>query len=443
MQTFITRLASRILWRQEFRFSPALSWSCLLVAFYATGPAYAQAPLSLAEALSVAEARSPQLASAAYAATAARERGVAASQLPDPVLRLGLDNLPINGPDPFSLTADFMTMRRVGVAQEFTDSEKRNLRRQRGSVEADRELARREAARAVLRQDVALAWLDRYFAQRTTELWRALMQDLRLQISTLEAGLGTGRASASELRSAQAVAAQTEDQIAAAEQQARMSAVMLSRWLGADAQRTTGPLPDMVSVGYDVEDTAELIGHPTLAVLRQDTLLAEMDLKLATRSKTPDWSLEVAYQQRGPAYSNMVSVGVNIPLPLFPQERQDRGIAASQAQLAQTEALLQDALRQHQAELRSGFEEWRSLRRRAQALQRTLQPLADDRIAQTLASYAGGNATLVQVLDARRAAVDARMQVLLLERDTARAWAKVNFQFVESPNHGNVLGAEP
>ena len=420
-----------------------LIYTGLLVALYATGTAHAQTPLSLNEALVLAETRSPQLASAEYAATAARERGIASSQLPDPVLKLGLDNVPINGSDSWSLTADFMTMRRVGVAQEFTDSEKRELRRQRGSVEADRELARREATRVVLRQEVALAWLDQYFAQRTAELWRALMQEVRLQTATLETGVATGRANAAELRAAQAVDAQTEDQVAAAEQQARTSTVMLSRWLGADAQRTAGPLPDMSSVGYDPEETTAIAAHPLLAVLRQDTLLAEVDLKLATRSKTPDWSLEVAYQQRGPAYSNMVSIGVNIPLPLFPQQRQDRGIAASQAQLAQTETLLQDALRQHQAELRSNFEEWRSLRRRAQSLQRALVPLVDDRIAQTLASYAGGNSTLAQVLEARRAAVDARMQVVLLERDAARAWAKVNFQFVESPNHAHVSGAKP
>jgi len=442
VHTLIVRIAGRILGKHEPRLATGLAFAGLL-ALHTAGAVHAQAPLSLAEALSVAEARSPQLASAEYAATAARERGIAASQLPDPVLRLGLDNVPINGSDPFSLTADFMTMRRVGVAQEFTDSERRSLRRQRGSVEAERELARREAARAVLRQEVALAWLDQYFAQRTAELWRALVQDLRLQTSTLEAGLATGRASAAELRAAQAVVAQTEDQIAAAEQQARTSAVMLSRWLGAAALRTAGPLPDMSSVDHNIEDTAVLIGHPQLAVMRQDTLLAEVDLKLATRSKTPDWSLEAAYQQRGPAYSNMVSIGVSVPLPLFPQERQDRGIAASQAQLAHSETLLQDALQQHQAELRSNFEEWRSLQRRAQSLQRALLPLVDDRIAQTLGSYAGGNATLVQVLEARRAAVDARMQVLLLERDTARAWARVHFQFPEAPSHAHVSGAKP
>lgn len=419
----------------------------LLAAALVAGPLAAQsigsgATLTLAECLTLAETRSPQLAGARYAATAARERGIASSQLPDPVLRLGLDNVPINGPDAGSLTADFMTMRRVGIAQEFTDSQRRSLRRIRGDVEADRELARREATRAVLRQEVALVWLDQYFAQQIAGLWRTLQQEGRLQVATLQGNLATGRANAAELRAAEAVVVQTEDQIAAAEQQTRSSALQLSRWIGSDMERgTVGPLPDMTAVSYDPDQSAAIAAHPQVALLQADTLLAETDLKLATRSTTPDWSLEVAYQQRGPSYSNMVSIGVNIPLPLFPGERQDRSIAASQSQLALAETNLQDTLRQHQAELRVNIAEWRSLQRRAQALQRALLPLTEDRVLQTVASYSGGNATLPQVLEARRAAVDARMQVLLLERDAARAWARVNFQFAD-PLPG-VAGVKP
>jgi outer membrane protein TolC len=443
VRVLVTRSTTWCAWRIQPCLTAVLVCAGLFATLHASGAAHAQAPLSLPEALRLAEAHSPQLASAEYAATAARERGIASSQLPDPVLRLGLDNVPVTGPDAYSLTTDFMTMRRIGVMQEFTDSEKRDLRRQRGNVEADRELAKRDAARATLRQEVALAWLDQYFAQRTSELWRVLVQEIRLQATSLEAGLATGRANASELRAAQAVLVQSEDQIAASEQQAWIGTTMLSRWLGADARRNAGPLPDMSSVGYNPEETVELIGHPQLALLRQDTLLAETDLKLASRSKVPDWSVEVAYQQRGPAYSNMVSIGVSIPLPLFPNERQDRGIAASQAQLAQVETLFQDTLQQHQTELRVSFEEWRSLQRRAQSLQNTLLPLAADRVQQTLASYAGGTASLAQVLEARRAAVEARMQVLLLERDAARAWAKVNFQFGESTNPAQASGDRP
>src|SRR5258708_20756210 len=84
-------------------------------------------PLTLAETLKLAASQSRQLAAQDAAVAAARQMSVSAGQLPDPVLRLGVDNLPVNGPDPFSTTADFMTMRRVGVMQEFTPDQKRQL----------------------------------------------------------------------------------------------------------------------------------------------------------------------------------------------------------------------------------------------------------------------------------------------------------------------------
>jgi outer membrane protein TolC len=403
----------------------------------AASAASAQAPLSLAEALKLAESRSPMLASSDFAAQAARERGIAAAQLPDPVLKLGLDNVPVNGPDQYSLTADFMTMRRVGVMQEISSSAKRDLRRQRGEVEAEREIALREAARAGLRIDVALAWIDRHYAQKTAELWRVFAADVQLQVATLAAGIANGRGSASDLRAAEVVAAQTADQIGAAEQQARMGASTIARWLGPAAVRPPDPAPDTAALAFDPDDPGVTARLAQVAVLRQDAVLAQTDLRLAEHSRTPDWSVEVAYQQRGPAYSNMVSIGVAIPLPLFPQERQDRGIAASQAQVAQVEAQLRDLELQRKAELATNIEEWRSLQRRTHALQLTLLPFAGDRAVQALASYSGGTGTLASVLEARRAHVDARMQVLLLERDAARAWAKLNFALVDP-----VVGAQ-
>jgi outer membrane protein TolC len=402
--------------------------SALLVA----APLQAQAPLSLADALALAEARSPQLASAEYAASAARERGIASAQLPDPVLRLGIDNLPVNGPDAWSTTADFMTMRRIGVMQEITDSTKRDLRRQRGEVEADRELALREATRATLRQDVATAWLDRWYAYRTAEVWRSLASELRLQYATLAAGVASGKSGAAELRAVQATLVQTDDQVAASLQQTRVAEQMLARYLGKDAARAPGAAPDMATIPFDPSMPGSLDALPQFAVLEQDNRLAQTELKLAERARRPDWSIEVAYQQRGSMYSNMISVGVNIPLAIFPADRQNRDVGAMQARLAQAETLLDDARRQRIAELAAGQEEWRSLQRRAQSLREGLLPLADDRVTQTLAAYGGGSATLAQVLEARRAAIDARMQVLLLERDAARAWAKLNYQVIAS-----------
>src|SRR5512134_3083654 len=82
-----------------------LLWLC------APAPGIAvEVPLTLAEAQRLALVQSPLVGARRSAVEAAREQAVAAAQMADPVLKVGIDNLPVNGADAFSLTRDFMTM---------------------------------------------------------------------------------------------------------------------------------------------------------------------------------------------------------------------------------------------------------------------------------------------------------------------------------------------
>ncbi len=139
--------------------------AALLGALYGSPVIALDTPLTLPEAQRLAVARSGQLAAQQYAVTAAREMAVAAGQLPDPVATLGVNNLPINGPDAWSFTRDFMTMTSVGVMQEFTGAEKRAARAERFDREANKALAEKNAKVAAIQRDTALAWLDRYYAE--------------------------------------------------------------------------------------------------------------------------------------------------------------------------------------------------------------------------------------------------------------------------------------
>ena len=120
----------------------ATSAICALLLSFAvsSGTAFAQsAPsesLSLESALQLAQMRSSLLLAQDSAATASRQMAVSAGQLPDPTLKLGINNLPVTSSDRFSLSRDFMTMRSVGVMQEFTRSDKREARSVRFESEA-------------------------------------------------------------------------------------------------------------------------------------------------------------------------------------------------------------------------------------------------------------------------------------------------------------------
>src|SRR5882724_5395403 len=141
----------------------ARRYSVLVLALMATS-ALGQA-LSLEDAQHRAVQRSRQVVAQNAAIRASQEMSVAAGQLPDPVLKIGIDNLPVSGPDQFSTTSDFMTMRRIGVMQELTRGEKRDLRAQRYAGEANKAAAEKDAAIASIDRNTALAWLDRYYAE--------------------------------------------------------------------------------------------------------------------------------------------------------------------------------------------------------------------------------------------------------------------------------------
>ncbi|MEP7084702.1 MAG: TolC family protein, partial [Betaproteobacteria bacterium] len=142
-----------------------------------------------------------------------------------------------------------------------------------------------------------------------------------------------------------------------------------------------------------------------------------------------DWTVELAYQQRGPSFSNMVSIGVSIPWQWDQGNRQDRELSAKQALADQARLERDEALRGYVAETAILINEWDNGRQRQARYQRDLLPLAQARTEAMLAAYRGGKSTLTEVVAARRGEIDVRLQALQLAADTARWWARINFLF--------------
>lgn len=389
----------------------------------------ADAPLTFDEALRLAASQSPQLAAQDAAVNAATEMSLAADRLPDPVLRLGVDNLPVDGPDRYSVTADFMTMRRIGVMQEFTRGEKRRLRGERGELEAGRERANRRNVLAGVQRDAAIAWQERWYVEQMREVLGALASETRASIEAAEAAYRGARGTRSDLLAARATLVMLEDRGAMLDRQLRAAKIALARWIGADAERPLqGPPPESSALREDPAALdRELQHHPVLAALGRQAALAETDVRLAQEAKKPDWSVELAYQQRGPAFSNMVSIGVSIPLPVAPAQRQDRDIAAKLAAAEQARAQFDDALRAHTAEVHAMVADWESGRDRLRRIETELAPLAAQRSDAALAAYRGNTGTLAAAIEARRNESEVRLQALQLAAEVARAWAQLNF----------------
>ena len=221
------------------RFSGVLTL-CLTLAGSAV---HAQPILTFDQALHLAQDRSRQLVAQDYAAASAREMAIAAGQLPDPTLTVGINNLPINGPDSFSLTRDFMTMRSIGVMQQFTRGDKREARAARFDREAEAAQAGRTSALANLQRETALAWLDRYYQERIRDALIAQRDEARLQVEAADAAYRGGRGSQADVFSARMVVAQLDDRIVQADRLVATAINRLARWVGDAANRPLGAVP--------------------------------------------------------------------------------------------------------------------------------------------------------------------------------------------------------
>lgn len=408
----------------------------VLAGILASSPAAAQSALSVPVSLSMAQAQrlalaqSRQLSAQDHAASAAREMAAAAGQLPDPVLRIGIDNLPVSGPGRFSLRDDAMTMRRIGVMQELTRSDKRHLRAERFEREAALALAEKSTAAAAIERATAVAWLERYYAEAMAGVIADQGEQAKLASAAAEAAYRAGSASQADVFAARGAVAAIDDRAAEAARRVRTAQTMLARWIGDAAGDALGALPAMDTIGLDPAALrTRLATRPEIAVLRRQEDIAATEASLAQANKKADWSVEVMVQQRASAFGDMVSVGLSVPLQWDQKRRQDRELAARRALLDKATAQREEALREQVAQVQSMIVEWQSGRERLGRYRDELLPLASQRSAAALAAYRGGKAPLVDVLGARRDEIDVRLKALELESGVARLWAQLNFVF--------------
>lgn len=393
--------------------------------------ASAQDILTLSDAQQLAVERSRQLAGQDAAVAADRNLAVSAAQNPDPVLSIGIDNLPVTGADQFSVGNDFMTQRSIGVTQEFTRGDKKRLRGEHYQREADKTLAEKAEATLIIRRDTAVAWLDRYYAEASAELIGEQIRQAQGEIEAAQSAYRSGRGSQSDVLAARAALLGLQDRASEIARKVRTAKIVLVRELGEPGELPLARRPAIDHIPIDPGALDKHIAmHPDIVILAKREDLAATDARLAQANKQSDWSVGLSYLLRGSQYSNMASIGVSVPLQWDQTNRQDREVAAKLAQAEQIRLQREEAMRAATAEVGSMIAEWESARERQTRLEHELVPLAAERTQAELSAYRSGKSSLNGVLVARRNEVDARLQALQMEAEAARLWAQLNFHFL-------------
>jgi len=388
-------------------------------------PTASAAPLTLKAALDRAVQRSEAARGARASLQSASEAAQAAAQLPDPTLRAGIENLPVTGGARFSTTRDSMTMKRVGISQEWLSRDKRVARQAAADAVVSKEAVQAQIAAADARVQTALAYLDAYYAGQALQLTTLMEHHAHEEYEAARARLASATGGSEEALKLAAARGMAEDESAELRQQRSSAAVALERWIGV-------PPDDLDAVpALPTPSQSEYVsGDPMVVSLQREIDVARGAAAVAATNRSPNWTWEVSYGQRT-GYSDMVTVGVSIPIPIAPEARQDRETASKLALASKAEADLAEATRSATADYLSLVGDVQRLEERISHYRTSVLASAQQRTATAIAAYRSNQASLVVLFEARHAEVDVQRKLLNLQRDLAKRRAQLAFRPIQ------------
>jgi outer membrane protein TolC len=344
-------------------------------------------------------------------AEAIREQAVAAGQVPDPVLRLGVANLPV---DSLALDRDGMTMVEIGVQQQFPAGRSRALARARLEHHARHLDAGVDARRREVRLEVERLWWELDF----------LEADLRLLVQETEWAR---------------LILDLEEQRIERQRASDVAAAQLARWLGPmrPGERLPAPAPAVLA-GPD-DPAARLSAHPLLQGSGHEVGVAAAEVALARERYKPAFGIEVGYGFRqgremfGDRRPDMLNAMLTVDLPLFTRQRQDRELAAARAGVRAAEARSTEAHRELESRLAVAIAESGRLREMLALNSGEAQRLAVAMAEAALAAYRSGEGPFDTVLAARRQQLELRQRELRLRTDLAITAAEIHYLVGETP----------
>jgi outer membrane protein TolC len=410
------------------------SWTsrCLLL-FVATTlmsmPALAQQnrPLTLAAAEDLALAEEPGQQALAAKAAALDERAVVAGELPDPMLRVGLNNFPLESG---GFRTEGMTSIGVGFQQAFPAGKTRAIGARRFGLLAD-EMNENAAARG--RNVITAtrnAWLEVYYWQRAHGLVsesRPFFADLATITRSLYA---VGRKTQQDVLRAELELSRLDDRLIEIERQRSGSLAALAEWIGRDAARPLATnLPEWSQVPALESMQQDLLAHPSLRAADAQVDARDAGVDFAEERSKPAWAVDLGYKYRegslasGEPRSDFVSLGVTVGLPFFKRKSVDSTLSAALSERSAAKSSRERTLRTLHSRLTAEHAAWLDLTRRLELYDSRILVQTRDHAEASLLAYQSDKGDFADVMRGYVNDLNTRIDHIRLQVERAQSYA--------------------
>lgn len=418
------------------------------------------ASIELEDAIIVAQQIDPWIEGNQYQQQAIEADSIFAGTLPDPVVNAGFVNVPTNS---FEFDEEPMTQFKAGVTQILPRGDSLALRQKQLSVMSSQYPYQRDDRRAKVAVNVAELWLESFRANRSIQLIeddRDLFEHL-VDVARSSYAAALGRTRQQDLVRAQLELTRLDDRLTILRERKETEEAKLLEWIGPvaatfDTGRLSGystrldlsktlPIislqhPELVEAAQPATPqllASHLADHPAILNIDKKIDATDTGVALAEQSYKPEWRINAGYGYRdnspsGQNRSDFLSVGIALDLPFFTAKRQDKQV---QSAIATTEAVrTEKALL-----LRSMIAAFDAQRARLHRLDerrelyrtRLLAEMATQAEA-SLTAYTNDDGDFAEVVRARIAELNAKIDALDIEVDRLKAISRLNYFFTNS-----------
>ncbi|MEA2094330.1 MAG: TolC family protein, partial [Pseudomonadota bacterium] len=401
----------------------------LLVVILLSGLSTAQADIDINEAIRLALADDPVIAASQARAQAFSDNAVADGQLPDPKLRTGIYNLPL---DTFEFDREPTTQFRLGLVQEFPRGNTLELRQKKSEWMANAEVARTEAAQRMLVRDVRRSFLELYYQLQAEQVINETRDLFAQLVDITQAHYATGRVSQQDVLRASLELSRLDDRTTRILNEADKSRAALTKWIGEAASLPVASgFPELPALPAKTAIETSLPQHP---VIRTETAKIEASnqrIRIAREQFKPGWSAGLEYRKRfgddpnGDDRADMMAAMVTVELPWFTESRQDKRLSASIEQTKSVQLERDDKLRELLQMLNTDYANWQRLGERVALYESQLLHESTANARASLNAYQSGVTEFTTLMRARITDLDVRLDDLRVRVDRARAQANL------------------
>ena len=432
----------------------------LVVALVCTLPFTVFASLSMQDAVNIAIQHDPWLTGNQLEERALRAASEGANNLPDPMLSMGLLNLPSDG---FAFDQEPMTQFKVGLAQTFPRGDSLAIKQQQLRFQADQHPYQREDRKAKIQVAVSTLWIDALKADKTIRLIerdRVLFEQL-VDIVKASYSSAQGNTRQQDVISAQLELARLDDRLTMVSSQRDQALTNLSEWLSPSAQKqlfetfadnislpNPPELADAIQLLLQRADSMSLLQlltqHPAILAIEQSAKAGNTAVKLAKQKYKPQWGVNASYAYRddtplGQSRSDFFSIGLTVDLPIFGYGKQDSEVSASnlKAQAIETEKrllqqrMLTQMLSLHQQETR--YEQ------RQEGFLNSILPQIQEHADATLSAYTNDDGDFSEVMRARITQLNAQIDLIHIQTEIFKTRIQVMY-FLTANKFTNYTG---